>query len=35
MGFDAACRGIFGSGLDALEAEFWEEARRLAATPRP
>ena len=26
--FDAACRDIFGSDLDALEAEFWEDARR-------
>ena len=34
-GFDAACRAIYGCGLDDLEAAFWDEARRLAATPRP
>jgi hypothetical protein len=28
--FDAACRVIFGTDLDALEKAFWEHARRQA-----
>jgi hypothetical protein len=29
--FDAACRDVFGRGLDDLEAAFWDDARRQAA----
>jgi hypothetical protein len=31
--FEAECRRVYGADLDSLEAEFWEDAERLAREP--
>jgi len=33
--FEAECRRVFGTDLDALEKEFWEDAERLARDQLP
>jgi hypothetical protein len=31
--FDAVCRDVFGEDIEALEAEFWEDARKQVMVP--
>jgi hypothetical protein len=33
--FEADCRRIYGTDLDDLEKQFWEDAERLAREARP